>query len=263
MKKDVFFSHIPKTAGKTVSTIFDKVRIHPKKKILVGESYFFIVQRKKHPNYYKYYLKEKYYNLLIDKNKWNIAFFHLPISFWKDNLIIDLKKNFIIFLTIRNPYDRIISVFKFWINYYKGHKNTIKNSNRYFGKLLKQLEDIFENNFNLNKNNLNKVINKVLSLKKYKYYLDGHLIPQYKYVYTKINKNLIKIPNVVLRFENFEKDFIKFKNKYVNYIPNNLVKSIHENPTITNLNINDLEDNTKKLIYNYYYVDFKVFRYDK
>ena len=266
MKQEIYFCHIPKTAGKTVSAIFDIVSFNKNKlskKILVGESYFYRVQRKQHPDYYKYYLKEEYYKLLIKENEWSIAFFHLPISFWKDNLIIDLKKKFTIFLVIRNPYDRIVSVFKFWIAYYKGHKSTEKNSNRFYGKLLRQLEDIFENNFKLTKNNLNKVIRKVLSSQKYKYYLDGHLIPQYKYVYVIINKNLIKIPNVVLRFENFEKDFIKFKNKYANHISNNLVKSIHKNPSSKNLNINDLEDDTKKLIYNYYNIDFKIFGYNE
>ena len=35
---------------------------------------------------------------------------------------MDLKKEKLIFLVVRNPYSKIISVFKFWIKFYLKHK---------------------------------------------------------------------------------------------------------------------------------------------
>jgi hypothetical protein len=269
MNKNIYFSHIPKTAGRTITDIFDKESKRKGKKLYVGEKYFLEIIYKKDKYYFDTYLKEKYHKKFIKFNNeqkknehWNMRFWHIPLSFWKDNLLMDLKKNNIIFCVIRNPYTRIVSDFKFWIKFYKTYKN--KKHDYYFKYLLKEIEDIYEMNFVLNKKNMNKVIQKILSSSKYNYTLDGHLIPQHKYVYTVINDKLFKIADEILKFENLEKDFIKFKKKYINFIPNKAIKETHLNPTQNKeLSINDLTINTKNIIFNYYKLDFKIFNYHK
>lgn len=271
MKKQIYFSHIPKTAGQTIVNIIEKESKKKKKNISIGEKYFFQVVFKKYKFYYEHYLQDKYLKKMIkfpdptykyskSDNHWNIVFWHLPLSFWKDEILLDLKKKNTIFLTVRNPYDRIVSDFKFWIKFYKAQINgRIKDK---YKNLLLEIKDIYENNFELSEENMNYFIQKVLGSTRYKYKLDGHLIPQHKYIYTIINKKLIKIPDFIIRFENLEDNFINFKKKYANFIPNNAIKSTHINPTQNkSLNISKLTKKSKNLIYNYYRLDFKILNY--
>ena len=99
MNKHIYFSHIPKTAGRTITDIFDKEARKKNKKLFVGEKYFFEIIYKKNKFYYDTYLKENYHKKFIkfnnEQNKkqhWNIRFWHIPLSFWKDKLLLDLKK---------------------------------------------------------------------------------------------------------------------------------------------------------------------------
>tara|TARA_A100001015_G_C15037858_1_gene737513 strand:+ start:1452 stop:2267 length:816 start_codon:yes stop_codon:yes gene_type:complete len=270
--KELYFSHIPKTAGRTINDIFKEISKKLKKNIYIGEEYFYQVILKKHKYYYENFLQDKYLRKIVKfdndtykydktKNHWNIKFWHIPLSFWKDEILLKYKKEKIIFIVVRNPYDRIISDFKFWIKFYKLHKNS--KTEKFYSNLLSMIEDIYENDYQLTSVNLNKFVNKVLT-KKYKYSLDGHLIPQHKYAYTVIDNKLIKIPNEILRFENLENDFIKFKKKYIPLITNKAIKETHLNPTQNkDLNNQSLSLKNKNKIYNYYKLDFKIFDYPK
>ena len=114
--------------------------------------------------------------------------------------------------------------------------------------------------FSLTENNLNKYIKNILSNKKYYFFLDGHLIHQYKYIY-KITENndLIKIPNFIIRFENLKKDLYSLIKKY------NLKVNIEDfnnvNPTSKKISTKNLNKNSIMLIYNYYKLDFKLLNY--
>ena len=263
MKNKVYFSHIPKTAGITLEAVVFYAGENINEDYIIGEGYFRKFIKTKHKKYYNYFLKKKYLDLLIknNKNHWNMVFWHIPLSFWKNEILLEYKKNFRIFLTVRNPYDKIVSDFKYWIKFYN-NLITLKNKNNY-KHLLNQIKDIYENNFELSAENMNKIITKLLTNKKYKYSLDGHLIHQYKYIYTIIDGNLIKIPDTILRFENLNNDFIKFKNKYMPLITNNAFKNTHLNPSISNLDSSSLTYDVKNLIFNYYKVDFKILDYKK
>ncbi len=258
MKHNVYFTHIPKTAGRTIESLFYY------KDYLVGEGHFRGVIKKKYPHYYDYFLKKKYLNLFIkydNKLHWNISFWHIPLSFWKNQLLLEYKKNHVIFCIVRNPYDRAVSDFKYWIKFYDLQKKSKLSS--HYNTLLKQIKEIYNNDFSLTKNNLNKIIQKLYKTKKYKYILDGHLIPQYKYVYTIIDKKLIKIVDNVLYFENYESDIKKFKNKYAPLIKNKDIQNTHLNPSQSNLNILDLTQESKNILYQYFKIDFEAFHYKK
>ena len=110
---------------------------------------------------------------------------------------------------------------------------------------------------------MNKVITKLLSDKKYMYSLDGHLLHQYKYIYTIIDNTLIKIPDYIIRFENLNNNFTRFKKVYMPLISNNSIKNTHLNPSQSNISASSLTNNVKNLIYNYYQIDFKILGYKK
>lgn len=261
MKNKVYFSHIPKTAGRTIEAIIYKY--HSKDQDYVaGEGYFRRVIKKNYKYYYDEFLKKKYLNKLIkynEKYNWNISFWHIPMSFWKNSILLQYKKEFNIFCIVRNPYDRAVSDFKYWIKFYNQQKNS-KWKHHYYS-LLREIEDIYDNNFNINKENLNNVIHKLYKTKKYEYALDGHLIPQYKYVYTIIDKKLIKIPNHVLYFEKYENEFKKFKNKYLPLISNENITETHLNPSQSNLSTSNLTHESKEILYQYFKIDFEAFHY--
>lgn len=261
--KKLFFSHIPKTAGNTIEEIVNEYAITNKSMDLVGEKYFRKLKKNpKYKKYYEYFLKKKYLNKLIDyqdKTHWNINIWHLPLSYWKDDILMEYKKKYIIFCVIRNPYERAVSDFKFWIKFYNEMKKGKLNS--YFKNLLKEIEEIYDHDLSVTNKNLNRMMKKLYSSKKYKYALDGHLIPQYEYIYTIIKGNLVKIPNVTIRIENIEKEFNEFKNSVGLPISNSKIMETHKNPTVSNVNIGSLTEESKKIIYKYYKLDFKILRY--
>jgi len=187
--------------------------------------------------------------------------FHLV--FWKNRLLLEYKRNYVIFCVVRNPYERALSDFKYWIKFYNQQKNS-RLSIHYFA-LLRQVENIYNKDFSLTKENLNRVIQKIYKTRKYEYALDGHLIPQYKLCFIQLLiKKLIKIADLcTFIFERFESDFKKFKNKYSPLITNQELKETHLNPTQSNLNVSNLSQESKELIYQYYKIDFEAFHYKK
>lgn len=254
-KKPIFYIHIPKTSGNTIKQIYSEHNIY------LGEPYWKDL-KKKIPKYYDYLLKEKYYNILINfnnTNHHNIVIWHIPMAFWKDDIVHQFKQKYNIFCIVRNPYDRIVSDFKYWIKFYKNI--SIGRLKYYYKNLLDEVLQIYDNNFELSEHNLNRIITKLLSNDKFKYKLDGHLIPQYKYVFKKINDKNIQIPNYILKLENINNDFNKFKNKYSKFIKDDIMLQIHRNKSEFSLSKNSLYPETKKLIYKYYEKDFKYFDY--
>ena len=206
-KSNIFFIHIPKNAGSTINKHFKD-----NYKIYVGK-YFFLKNYKKYKNI---------------KKKYGISTYHIPPSYFeKDNNPYDNKE---LFCVVRNPYDRMVSEFKFYNKFYK-------------------------KNHNPSKENLNKFIKKLPKLiqgKKIKY--DGHLLPQYKY----LENTNIKYENI-LKFENLEDDFNNF------CLNNNLPihKLSKNNKTISKLSVEDLDQESKDIIYEIYEKDFKNFGYLK
>ena len=259
--KKLFFSHIPKTAGKTIEEIINGYILKNKKMDSIGEKYFRDLKKDpKFKNYYEYFLKKKYLDLLINyqnKTHWNINIWHIPLSYWNNKILMEYKKRYIIFCVIRNPYERVVSDFKYWIKFYKNIQKG--RLNLYFMNLIKEIKYIYDNDFSLTSKNLNRMVKKLYSSKKYKYVLDGHLIPQYEFIYSLHEGNLIKIPDVILRFENLQKEFNEFKNFLGLSISNSKIVNIHKNPTNSNLNIHSLSDESKKIIYKYYKLNLNIF----
>jgi hypothetical protein len=205
---------------------------------------------------YKYFLKNKY-SFLYNQNQNFISFSNMPISFWKTDLINEIKKDFILFCIVRNPYERVIQLFTYLLNKYNNIDkiNKINDFDKIKDKIFKStISSIFENNFSVDIKNLNKFIHKIFSSNKYTYYLNGDLIPQYYYIFDD-KKN--QIPNDILKYENLESNFYNFIKKYNELNNIKKLKSISILKKVDFLNINDLDKKSIDLINSYFKLDFE------
>ena len=260
---NIYFIHIPKNAGSTMTEIFLK-----EKNKLIGNFYFRKVLRRKYnkkTEIFEQYLEKKYNSLMYENkllyenfdnqiiyNKPNrINFWHIPMYYWKQKYIDEYKKKNIIFCIIRNPYERVLSLFNHWISMYSKEENPINK---------KKNEYIFDNYFDKTPENLNRFIHKIFKNNDYIHYLDGHLIPQYYYVYDTKNN---QIPNSIIRYENLEEEFQKFSDKYELNIDIKNLESVQIFRSVSNLDISDLDDDSIHLINKYYALDFEYLNYNK
>ena len=188
MSKDVYFIHIPKTAGMSVAKLF-----YENLKINVGYFYYITTKFLGDSKALKM-LNEKYSFLYNKINKW-----HIPFSFLNKHYQNELINKFKLFAIVRNPYDRIISIYGYGIKTY--------NNNIY--RKLKHLREIHDNSFEVNPQNLNNYIHKVLDNDKYKYDLDGHFIPMYKHTHINIDNKLTLICKILKLGHNIKLHLIK------------------------------------------------------
>ena len=199
-KQKVSFLHIPKNAG----TYIEKV----------GKE-----------NGYEWGI----YNKTTQKEKSNIncTHWHVPPKYMK-GVGKDYYKNSSTFCVLRNPYERIISEFKY-IN--RGNKE------------------------NVTKENLNKYIHKLPEIiKKNKFSQDCHLLPQYEYIYDDYGN---RICDHILDFDNLGRDI----NALNSYYKLGLTKIDHSKKNTTSfskLNKNDLDEKSLQIIKQLYKKDFEL-----
>ena len=198
-EKKIIFIHIPKTGG---TSIEDVITSH--------------IRKKKNPS-----------NLYGVRN--GKALQHLTALEIKNR--IDNYDNFLKFVVVRNPYDRLISEY-YWCQV----KGVGKRSGQSFDNFLKYTSNI------------------VKSGKFDKNIYTDHFIPQYKFVY---DENSNKIVDKIFYFENFE-EVLKFSAK----ICESHSKSTHR---LKNKNKNKikLNEDQKSIIYETYKKDFELFNYKK
>jgi len=265
MKKQIWFTHIPKNTGSSITQIFDDEYCFlngSRSYVLNVLSNIFVNPKE----LYSYFIQEKFLeNLRYDKDlidfiKNNVIkpgrmnFWHVPMSFWKPHLLKHIQKKNVIFCVIRNPYERIVSIYNFWFSWYNKsfeYKNKVGQ---------KKLGFIFDYKKNSSEKNLNNFIEKVLSTKKFIFNLDGHLLPQFMYVYDE-NKN--QIPEVIIRYENLKSDFSKFVRDYKLKVDVKELETTHILKTNSKLTTKNLNKKSIELINKYYNEDFEYLHYSK
>ena len=171
--KDLYYIHIPKTGGMLMEKIFYDYGGD------TGYTYF-----------RKHHIKN---NIVKNKLYKHISIWHIPFLYLDSSFTSNIIRNKKIFAIVRNPYDRIISVYKFWLKYYNDRllKTSLSNEEK---KLIAQIKFFYDNKFMMNATNLNIFIKKVLKHKQFYTLLDGHLIPMYEYTILKeSNKNTLKV----------------------------------------------------------------------
>ena len=193
----LMFIHIPKTAGTSIEAYGKKNNINWGRHI-------------KYPT---------------PKKKINCPYWHIPPKYFKDSSNPYKEKK--LFAVIRNPYDRIISEYKYRNELFNKNKKTV------------------------DKKSLNKFIHKTENIiKKNKFCFDGHLIPQYEF----IDDN-----TEVLRIENLDKEFPELMKKY-NYPVEKLGNSFKTSLRVTK---EDLDKKSIDIINRIYQKDFERFGYKK
>lgn len=206
-KENIIFIHIPKNGGTYIERLFfNDLDIHSNK---------------------------NYKNLFGIKN--NKALQHLT-AFEIKNLFHDFD-NYLKFVIIRNPYDRLISEY-YWCQISGvGYKH-----NQSFDNFLKYVKNIVKNNrFNEN------------------VYTD-HFLPQYKFIYDDNNNLLI---DHIFYYENYE-DVINFLNNICNISNTKNFSDVkHCNCKKTLVKKINLNESQKSIIFNLYKKDFEFFNYKK
>lgn len=196
-KDNLFFVHIPKNAGTSIEdTMKENFNL----------------------NFGRFY---KFPKIDIPIN--NDSLWHIPPKYFLGN---NPYKNKILFLVVRNPYERILSKYKY---------------------------DCNNNQLPPNKKDLNKFINNIPKKIKNNKFQDGcHYLPQYEFLdYDDAAKYEI------LKMENLDSDFQKFLKKY--NFPE--IKLKRNNSTKKSLSILDLDKESIKIINNIYKIDFIKFNY--
>lgn len=204
-----YYVHIPKTAGTTIEQICYKYGYK------VGSGYFYKNRSK------LLFLQETEYK---DISPW-----HIPLKYMSKEVQADANSK-IKFAVVRNPYERIISDFKFWHDYYEVRKK----------EKPKSLENI--NTF-------------VDSFKSDKLIFDCHFTPMSEYIDDNTH---------ILRFETLSSDFKIFVKKFGFIIDGNDIDTTKANNT-KNKSINNslliFNPNSISFIKEYYTEDFKKFNY--
>jgi len=196
VNKELFFIHIPKNGGTSIENTGKEHNINWGKNLKLN-------------------LKEK-----------RCSYWHLPIKYINPKYY----KNKVLFCIVRNPYNRIVSEYKF----------ITKNKKKLSGK------------------NLNLFVKEKLEeYKNDKFINDCHIMPQTEFIKDKNGKLLKNLE--ILKFENLENDFQKLLKKY-NYPKMNLR---NDNKTPKDITYKDLNDESINLINDFYSEDFSFFNYSK
>ena len=149
----------------------------------------------------------------------NINVWHRPLHFFS----LNPYQNYRVFAVIRDPYDRIISDFKY-LGVKKGWGSSVEDLNLWIPRLMEEL-----------------------AINPMKY--DGHFIPQSRF----LTHGHRKMVDHILQFENLTEEFNDLMVKYD--LPMRLTR--HDNPSNGLVTSDDLTLKNKQLIYHYYKEDFR------
>lgn len=216
IKNNYWFIHIPKTAGTAIKSQLSNYLIKQNK--LLSNN-----------NLFEQNLKKKYKNI-------KISIHHIPLYYFNKKFYDKyIKLNFITFCIIRNPIDRIISDLNNWFY--------VSTYSTFWKKKLIEFICPSNNLLTPNKINLNKFIKNLPNLLiKKPYLLDGHYIKQSDYIKYK--------PNIIIKFDNIDKDLKKYFNIILNEKKNVSPKYFSKN---------DLNNTSLKIINKLYHDDFVLY----
>lgn len=195
-----------------------------------NEKFVYVVVRKVASSSIRKVLFEKYLGEEILNEDVEKGYLHPRLSILEEN-----PQGYFSFAVVRNPFDRLVSVHKFF-------KNTNYFDKYFWGMLIRQKE----------KENFDAFVKRVVKIP---YFLsDGHFKPQNFVLYDKNGKCYA---NFIAKFENLNEDW-KFIQQKTN-LPN--LSHINKTKKTDWRDFYSLE--TARLVYAYYKEDIKMFGYEQ
>lgn len=215
------------------------------------------------------------------------AEWHWPKQAFKKNPYLKCKSDAACtkktFTVVRHPFSRVVSEFNWEVNYYNGMKERDEQSaeSALFWNAIKELglaKVDLNSSHALNRYLQNKLTVAIMNENKHelkkKHVVNGssnmfcsHYKRQCEYVYPFCNAwSRLKVVDHVLTHENLENDMKNLLLQY-NFVKRNLrsrtenkvLKKLNSSPQ--SLNCSHLNDETRKLILEYYIDDFRMFNY--
>lgn len=175
----------------------------------------------------------------IDEKYYKMSPWHVPLQYFSKNKVKEIYESHIIFAIVRNPYDRILSDFRFWHDYYELRPELQKD--KYHKFLIKNLK------------NINTFVDTGINTLHY----DGHFIPMAEFIDESENIT-------ILRHESLNKDFNKFLTDNSIDIPQDLLKipTVNVSKSHRSISIKDFSKSSLKKINKIYKNDFIRFKYN-
>ena len=215
--KPLFFIHIPKTAGTTIEAVCYKYGE------CVGSCF----------------MREKRNDVRVISNiHKHISSYHVPLRYFCPGRVAEIFLKYTVFAVVRNPYDRIVSDFKFWNEYYRVRP-----------------KEKPENPESLN--DINAFVAFGIGTLRF----DGHFIPMSEYISGTRADDIH-----ILRFENLSSDFDKLMKLNRTPIPARILKKTHINvskPRAGEVSVADLSAKSINMINASYADDFDRFNYER
>ena len=166
------------------------------------------------------------------------AFWHLPPKFYDQRMLSSLQKEFDFFVSVRNPYHRILSEYYCEWGGPRCKTEDVEAFNRYLLDRLQDVQDLMEAGLRV----------------------DGHFAPQHVYLFNAKGERIVPEKNVI-RFESLSDDFDGLMRNYGLHLHACDLPKSNVSIVSRKFGVFDLSKRAVKMIQRVYKKDFELFGY--
>lgn len=171
-------------------------------------------------------------------------YWHVPPRYFKESYLRDILAHQNIFVSVRNPYSRVVSEYYYFLS---GPKNRETSTKSEFNSWIKM--------------RLISLRNEINTKQKKGQIIDGHWVPQYLFVMDKNNKLIVQEDHII-HLERINEEFTELMRRYNIHLNIYEYKIQNENSNKKH-SVSDLTPENIQLINQIYAKDFQYFGYEK